>query len=766
MTAERWRQITEIFHAALLRDSSARQPFLKEVCVGDEALRAEVESMLAAHVNAGEVGDIPAVAVSEEMPRVQSGSIVGRYQIDALIGAGGMGQVYRARDPQIERDVAIKVLPAAYAADSERLRRFEQEAQASGALNHPNVLTLYDVGKSDGCPYLVMELLDGDTLRDRIGRGAMPPRRVCEVGAAIARGLAAAHARGIVHRDLKPENVMITRDGRVKILDFGIAKLRAPDPALDQRRARTPLRTAVDTMIGTAGYMAPEQIRGQPTDARADLFALGAILFELLSGRRAFDRDSRVETLNAILHDDAPSLGAAAVPVPVALDRIVRRCLEKDPDDRFQSARDLAFALDTAAEVTASPSTAKAMAPIGGPFSWRAVATVVLVVSGVAGLAIWQLRPAPVPSNHQLARFSLSPPPGMRFAGTPSISQDGTVVVYPAGEGPLDTQRLFFRRLDQLTTTPLSGTEGASTSFISPDGRSVGFWADKQLKTIKLDATASPVVVCSTESFLGGAWAADRTIVFASVNGLQRVDADGGVPQTLAPADRQKSDVHFHALKILPGGSALLVGVHEGERFRVDVLTLATGVHRTVVTDGFDAEYSPTGHIVYAAGTALFAVPFDVDRLVATGAPVKLLDGVDTAPHDAARRIRALVGGHAGVSSARAAGAPNAGVGGSCGPHHPDPDRAAAVLDPSSLARRAAIRRCRRRKRPAECLDLPLRQLNVYSGHLDRTQPGAGMDARWPASRLSVRARRRPSAHVAAERLELTCRKPADQRER
>ena len=312
MTPERWQQITGMFHAALLRKPGQRGTFLQDACGADEALRAELEAMLAAHDNAGDPGSIPAVAVSEQMLRLQSGSAVGRYRIDALIGAGGMGQVYRARDPRIERDVAIKVLPADYAADAERLRRFEQEAHASGALNHPNVLTLYDVGTADGRPYLVMELLDGETLRDCVGRGAMPAARACEIAAAIARGLAAAHARGIVHRDLKPENVMVTRDGRVKILDFGIAKLRVRDPNLDQRTVTTPLRTAADTMLGTAGYMAPEQIRGEPTDERADLFALGAMLFELLTGRRAFDRESRVETLNAILHDDVPALGAAA----------------------------------------------------------------------------------------------------------------------------------------------------------------------------------------------------------------------------------------------------------------------------------------------------------------------------------------------------------------------------------------------------------------------------------------------------------------------
>jgi eukaryotic-like serine/threonine-protein kinase len=631
MTPERWQQITGIFHAALVRDSDERRLFLHEACGGDAALHAEVDAMLDAHDDAGEPGSIPAVAVSEQMLRLPSGSALGRYRIDELIGAGGMGQVYRARDPRIERDVAIKVLPADYAADVERLRRFEQEAQASGALNHPNVLTLYDVDTADGRPYLVMELLDGETLREVIGRGALPAARACEMAAAIARGLAAAHARGIVHRDLKPENVMVTRDGRVKILDFGIAKLRAREPDLDPPLT-TPSGTAADTMLGTAGYMAPEQIRGERTDERADLFALGAILFELVAGRRAFDRESRVETLNAVLHDDVPALGAVAASVPVALDRIVRRCLDKDPDARFQSARDLAFALDTVADVT--PSTSPAVAPptVGRRLRWPALlATVLLVVSGVVALAIWRLQP--VLATRQLARFALPPPPRLRFASAPAISPDGTLVVYAAGEGPTDKQRLFVRRLDQLTTTALPGTGGAFMPFFSPDGKSVGFWADNQLKTIRLDAAAPPAVICAVGAFFGGAWAADGTIIFGSSDGLQRIGPDG-VPRPVSTAKHAKSQLDYLPW-ILPGGRALLLSVRDGDApFRIDVLTLDTGARRTLVARGFQAEYSPTGHVVYAAGDGLVAIPFDVDRLTATGTPVKLVDGVDTLPLD------------------------------------------------------------------------------------------------------------------------------------
>jgi serine/threonine-protein kinase len=249
----------------------------------------------------------------------------------------------------------------------------------------------------------------------------------------------------------------------------------------------------------------------------------------------------------------------------------------------------------------------------------------------MAAFATWRLQTSPVLATRQLARFALPPPPHLRFAGGPAISPDGTLVVFPAGEGPADKQRLYFRRLDQLTTTALPATEGADLPFFSPDGKSVGFLADNQLKTIRLDATASPVVICAARSFLGGAWAADGTIIFGSFYGLQRVNANGGVPQSLTIANPVKSDIASHLPSLLPGGRALLISVHDGDAlFRIDVLTLATGERRTVVARGYHAEYSPTGHIVYAAGDALFAVPFDVDRLTAAGTPVKLVDGVET----------------------------------------------------------------------------------------------------------------------------------------
>ena len=292
---------------------------------------------------------------AQSMP-LQPGVRLGHYEVLAPLGAGGMGEVYRARDARIERDVAVKVLPAALAQDEDRLRRFEQEAQAAGRLNHPNILTVHDVGRHDGVPYVVSELLEGETLRARLGGSPLPVRKATEIAVQIARGLGAAHERGIVHRDLKPENVFVAKDGQVKILDFGLAKLTRPEAPLEAEShiATEAPGTDPGTVMGTVGYMSPEQVRGRPVDHRSDIFSLGAILYEMLSGQRAFARDSSVETLNAILKEDPPELSGTGRPLPPALDRIVRHCLEKSPDERFASARDLAFDLQALSDVSVS----------------------------------------------------------------------------------------------------------------------------------------------------------------------------------------------------------------------------------------------------------------------------------------------------------------------------------------------------------------------------------------------------------------------------
>jgi serine/threonine protein kinase len=325
-----------------------------------------------------------------------SGTKIGPYDIIGPIGAGGMGEVFRAKDSRLGRDVAIKVLPETFAKDSERLRRFEQEARAVAALNHPNILAIHDIGEYNGSPFLVSELLEGHSLRAEMNNGALPTRRAVEYAAQIAQGLAAAHDKGIVHRDLKPENVFVTHDGRLKILDFGLAKLAKLHAATDDSATLTLADTQQETtpgmVLGTVGYMSPEQVRGEPADARSDIFALGTILYEMLSGQRAFKRDTSAETMTAILKEDPPEISTTGKPVAPAIERTVRRCLEKKPQQRFQSARDLAFDLEGLSGTT----TGSGMRPAGpsaepapSSLNWLIPFAAVLVLALAAGIAGW-----------------------------------------------------------------------------------------------------------------------------------------------------------------------------------------------------------------------------------------------------------------------------------------------------------------------------------------------------------------------------------------
>ena len=317
---------------------------------------------------------------------LESGTKLGPYEIILPLGAGGMGEVYRARDTRLNREVAVKVLPAHFAGDPERLRRFEQEARATGVLNHPNILVIYDIGIHDGAPYIVSELLEGQTLRHRLEESSLSVRKAVEYSIQIAHGLAAAHEKGVIHRDLKPENVFITREGRIKILDFGLAKLTEVSGSASEVSTLASA-TEAGVLLGTVGYMSPEQVRGKPVDHRSDLFNFGAIFYEMLSGARAFQGDSGVETMNAILKEDPPDLASRATNVPPALSRIVRRCLEKNPDERFRSAQDIAFALDALSESSiALPPAALAETPrVGRRTVILALAALMLAQAGMNG---------------------------------------------------------------------------------------------------------------------------------------------------------------------------------------------------------------------------------------------------------------------------------------------------------------------------------------------------------------------------------------------
>ena len=420
----RWEHVKAVFNEALARDAPSRVVYLDQACEGDDALRAEVESLLEAHYDAGHLaegsplGAMPASAVVSLGDRLRPGVRLGPYEIISKVGQGGMGEVYRAHDTRLDRAVAVKVLPAEFAADPDRLARFEREARATAALNHPNILAVHDVGTFGDVSYLVTELLEGQTLRSVLAGPRLPVTRAVEYGAQVARALGAAHDRGILHRDLKPDNVFLTRDGRIKVLDFGLAKLIAPG------QDATVETTGPGKVLGTVAYMSPEQARGVAVDQRTDIFSLGTVLYELLTGRRAFSGATQADVLSAVIKDEPPALAELGLHIP-AVDRIVRRCLEKDRDHRFRTAHDLAFALDALSAPVSSvgpsqPARRRWLRNVAFGAGW-----LITGAGSAIGLVEWLRRPQSSPLYTQLT-FRSGLITGARFA------PDGETVVYSA----------------------------------------------------------------------------------------------------------------------------------------------------------------------------------------------------------------------------------------------------------------------------------------------------------------------------------------------
>jgi Tol biopolymer transport system component len=464
-----------------------------------------------------------------------------------------MGEVYRARDARLGRDVALKILPESFTQDADRLHRFEQEARAVAALNHPNILAVFDIGRHSGSPFLVSELLEGESLRSVLDRGALPQRKTIEYGVQIAHGLAAAHEKGIVHRDLKPENIFVTKDGRIKILDFGLAKLAQNTSADSDEATLTGLHTAVGVVMGTAGYMAPEQVRGQPADPRTDIFAFGAVLYEMLSGVRAFRRDTTAETMTAVLKDDPPEMPDPARLVSPALDRIVRRCLEKNPEQRFQSARDLSFALSALSGSETSAFGRAMAAPRRRPhLLWLSAALALAAVAGVT----WFVARRPAPTTRM--QFALAVPDEMSISHM-ALSRDGSMLVFVSPEESTGLPMIYVQRVGSPSVTLLPGTQGASFPFWSPDGANVAFFANGKLQKTAISGGA-PQVLVGALAARGGSWGNKGVIIYApdAQSPLQRINADGTGMAPLTQSIRTADDQSHRWPLFLPDGDHFL----------------------------------------------------------------------------------------------------------------------------------------------------------------------------------------------------------------
>ena len=575
-----------------------------------------------------------------------AGVRLGPYEILSTLGAGGMGEVYRARDTRLGRDVAVKVLPSSFSADTDRLHRFELEARAAAALSHPNILAVHDIGTERGAPFIVSELLEGQTLRDRLAAGPLPVRKAVAYAVAIARGLAAAHEKGITHRDLKPENLFITTDDRVKILDFGLAKLTSDTSAVAASALQTvrPL-TEVGHVLGTVGYMAPEQVRGLAVDPRADLFALGTILYEMVSGRRAFHRDTAPETMTAILNDHPPDLIATDRSIPPGLARIVDRCLEKSPSARFQTASDLAFALEALSDASGSSlGVERVPTPVRRGREWIAWAIAALLLLALVPLVYQRVRERPAPSGP--TRFQIPPTAELAGPGNFSLSPDGRQLAF-YGLGADGILRLRLRSMDTLDVRPLPGTElpvgtPGVPPFWSPDSKFIAFQGvDFKLK--KLDVSGGlPQTLCDVPGVaVGGSWNRDGDIIVGNTaGGLLRVRETGGPVSPLTALDASRKEEfhlmptflpdgrHFVYLRISPSApemSGSYVGTLDakpGEQSAPRLMPYVVGLTYVTTAD------SDPGRLLFLREGTLMAQPFDTKRLALAGNPVPVAERV------------------------------------------------------------------------------------------------------------------------------------------
>ena len=561
---------------------------------------------------------------------LETGSTLGHYEILGSLGAGGMGEVYRARDPQLEREVAIKVLPEAFAESEERLARFEREAKALAALNHPNIATVHGFEADGETRFLVMELAPGEDLAERITRGPIPVDEAIPLFIQIAEGLEAAHERGIVHRDLKPANIKVAESGKIKILDFGLAKVVEPRSAAsgDPRLSQSPTRTAAATMrgeiLGTAAYMSPEQAKGQRVDEQTDVWAFGACLFEALTGARAIRGEDAAELTAAILRGEIDwSSLPAATPPPVRT--LLRRCLRADPVRRLRHIGDARLELEEALAAPEEPGSSKPT-PVGagrrlGPMGLALVAGAALASAFFLNAGSRQDAPRAV------ARSVLSAAPSDPLGFWPSgatdvaISPDGTRVLYlSVSEG---SNSLYLRPIDELEGKPLLEISGAHGPFFSPDGAWAGFSLEGSLQKAST-LGGPPLALCEVETFVGASWGLDDVIVFADGEGepgLYRVPAEGGPRQALLRTDVESGEKWFSTPEILPGGNAVLFTVGKNEGSEIAVLDLRTGDRQVVVSAGSHARYVPSGHLVFGLAGNLIAAPFDLEGLGGDGRP-------------------------------------------------------------------------------------------------------------------------------------------------
>ena len=651
-------KVEALFHAALEHEPEARQAFLDVACGGDIDLRRQVELLLAKGEEAGNFLETPAmedptitVAAAESLLGRQFGS----YRIVSPLGAGGMGEVYRAHDSKLGRDVAVKTLPAEFARDPERLARFRREARTLASLNHPNIAAIYGLEKLEEVDFLVLELVEGETLADQLGRGPIPIEESLKLSLQIAEALEAAHEKGIIHRDLKPANIKVTPEGTVKVLDFGLAKALEGEAA-EADGSDSPIlslaATKAGVVLGTAAYMSPEQARGSVVDKRCDIWSFGVVLFEMLTGKQLFAGQTISDTLAAVLRAD---IDWSILPgdTPASIRTLLRRCLTKDRKQRLQAIGEARIAIE---EYLADPAGASVLetAPVVVLRRSRLIAWSVAIVCLVGALALGVLyfRQAPVEAPE--TRLEVNTPP-TSDPDSFAISPDGRRLAFVASsEGQ---PRLWLRPLDQTTAQPLPGTEGATFPFWSPDSRSIGFFAEGKLKRIDI-AGGLPQVLASAPFGEGGAWNRDGVIVFApsSFSPLYRVPAAGGEPVAITRLDPPRQVMHVFPQFLPDGRHFLFFAQGSSEASGIYLGSLDGGEPKRLTAADSAGGYLEPDWVVFIRQRALMARRLDVARGELTGDPVTVADPVLMGSLKELSRSRPLDGWHTVLPAAPSGG--------------------------------------------------------------------------------------------------------------
>ncbi|MBX3277425.1 MAG: PD40 domain-containing protein [Acidobacteria bacterium] len=659
MTPERWEQVGEIYHAASELDGEARESYLQVACSGDEELRREVESLLRASEGESNLVDKPLGAAAAELfDPGKTVTLVGRklgpYQIQTHLGAGGIGEVYLARDTRLGRTVALKTLSSTFAADPHWLQRLKTEASAAATLNHPNIATVYSVEEIDDCSFITMEYIDGAPLSALIPEGGLDLPRFYEWFLPLADALAHAHEHGITHRDLKPGNVMITHDGAPKLLDFGLARIdrpadKAATPAADPDTGDSEREglTRAGQILGTPSYMSPEQARGEAVDQRADIFGFGVVMYEALTGQRPFQGDSYAAIISEVLKVDPPTVSDLKPETPDLLARLIGKCLRKERRSRFQTMREVVALLYESRDSTPRSSGRIRSAVIRARRRISArlvIAALSLIVAALSGAFIWNRFFAVEVAAPVNARYAIQPAEPQAELSTAALSPDGRHLVYGGnlGDGP----RLFLRSLDQFDARPLPGTEGGQRSFFSPDSRWIAFFVDSKLKKIPIEGGAALTICDDCPRAIEGVWGEDGTIIMTSSDaGLSRVPAGGGRPGVLTQPDAARNEIAHRRPQFVEGGASLLFSRQFTKGITLALLNLATGEMEDLLElgDAIGVRMLPTGDLCFARAGQLFIQPFDLRARRALGDAVPVLDGLHQFPNFQIARNGTLV---------------------------------------------------------------------------------------------------------------------------